>query len=64
MKKKCVRMADATKQTRTGARRGVFPMHEQELTAALAADLDGTFACLVVTFQDRLYAFALRHDFR
>ena len=35
-------------------------MHEQELTATLAADLDGTFACLVVTFQDRLYAFALR----
>lgn len=35
-------------------------MHEQELSAALAADLDGHFEHLVVTYQDRLYAFALR----
>jgi RNA polymerase sigma-70 factor (ECF subfamily) len=35
-------------------------VHEQDLPAALAADLDGSFERLVVTFQDRLYAFALR----
>ena len=35
-------------------------MHEQDLPAALAADLDGSFERLVVTFQDRLYTFALR----
>lgn len=35
-------------------------MHEHDLPAALAADLDGSFERLVVTFQDRLYAFALR----
>lgn len=35
-------------------------MHEQDLPAALAVDLDGSFERLVVTFQDRLYTFALR----
>ncbi len=35
-------------------------MHEHDLSVALAIDLDGNFECLVVTFQDRLYAFALR----
>jgi len=35
-------------------------VHAQELSAALAADLDGHFEHLVVTYQDRLYAFALR----
>jgi RNA polymerase sigma-70 factor (ECF subfamily) len=40
--------------------RGEWLVHEQDLPAALAADLDGNFERLVVTFQDRLYAFALR----
>jgi RNA polymerase sigma-70 factor, ECF subfamily len=35
-------------------------MHEQQLPTALAADLEGNFACLVEIYQDRLYAFALR----
>jgi RNA polymerase sigma-70 factor (ECF subfamily) len=35
-------------------------MHEHDLPAALAEDRDGTFAGLVATFQDQLYAFALR----
>ncbi len=35
-------------------------MHDQDLSAALAADVDGSFEQLVLTFQDRLYAFALR----
>ncbi|HXH13471.1 MAG TPA: sigma-70 family RNA polymerase sigma factor [Alphaproteobacteria bacterium] len=35
-------------------------MHEQDLPAALAADLDGNFEQLVLTYQDRLYGFALR----
>jgi RNA polymerase sigma-70 factor, ECF subfamily len=43
-----------------GMRRGERLVHEQELPAALAADLDGSFERLVVTFQDRLYTFALR----
>jgi RNA polymerase sigma-70 factor, ECF subfamily len=35
-------------------------VHEQDLPAALAADLDGNFEPLVLAYQDRLYAFALR----
>jgi len=35
-------------------------VHEQELPAALAADLDGHFERLVEVYQHRLYAFALR----
>lgn len=35
-------------------------MTEQELPAALATDLDGCFTDLVETYQDRLYAYALR----
>ena len=35
-------------------------MHEHDLPDVLAVDLDGNFERLVVTFQDRLYAFALR----
>jgi RNA polymerase sigma-70 factor (ECF subfamily) len=35
-------------------------MHEHELPAALAVDLDGNFMRLVEVYQDRLYAFALR----
>ena len=35
-------------------------MHEHELPAALAIDLDGSFMRLVEVYQDRLYAFALR----
>jgi RNA polymerase sigma-70 factor, ECF subfamily len=35
-------------------------VHEQDLPAALAADVDGSFERLVLAFQDRLYAFALR----
>ena len=35
-------------------------MHDQDLPAALAADVDGNFEHLVLAFQDRLYAFALR----
>jgi RNA polymerase sigma-70 factor (ECF subfamily) len=33
---------------------------DQKLAAALAADVDGHFERLVTTYQDRLYAFALR----
>ncbi|HSE96284.1 MAG TPA: RNA polymerase sigma factor [Methylomirabilota bacterium] len=33
---------------------------DNSLPAALAADLDGTFEAVVLAFQDRLYAFALR----
>jgi RNA polymerase sigma-70 factor (ECF subfamily) len=33
---------------------------DAQLAAALAADLDGTFEQLVLAYQDRLYAFALR----
>jgi RNA polymerase sigma-70 factor (ECF subfamily) len=40
--------------------RGEWLVHEQDLPAALAADLDGSFERLVVTLQDRLYTFALR----
>jgi RNA polymerase sigma-70 factor (ECF subfamily) len=35
-------------------------VHEHDLPAALAADLESSFTRLVVTFQDRLYTFALR----
>jgi RNA polymerase sigma-70 factor (ECF subfamily) len=35
-------------------------VHDQNLPAALAADVDGSFEPLVLAFQDRLYAFALR----
>lgn len=35
-------------------------MHDQDLPAALAADVDGSFEQLVLAFQDRLYTFALR----
>jgi RNA polymerase sigma-70 factor (ECF subfamily) len=35
-------------------------MHEEDLRAALASDLDGTFERLVLAYQGRLYAFALR----
>ena len=35
-------------------------MDDQKLVAALAADVDGHFERLVATYQDRLYAFALR----
>jgi len=35
-------------------------VHDQDLLAALATELDGCFERLVVTYQDRLYAFALR----
>jgi RNA polymerase sigma-70 factor (ECF subfamily) len=35
-------------------------VHDQELPEALAIDLDGSFEQLVLTFQNRLYAFALR----
>jgi RNA polymerase sigma-70 factor (ECF subfamily) len=35
-------------------------VHDQDLPAALAADLDGNFEHLVQTYQDRLYGFALR----
>jgi RNA polymerase sigma-70 factor (ECF subfamily) len=34
-------------------------VHEHDLSVALALDLDGNFECLVLTFQNRLYAFAL-----
>jgi RNA polymerase sigma-70 factor (ECF subfamily) len=33
---------------------------DQDLSAALAVDLDGNFEQLVLAYQDRLYAFALR----
>ncbi|MBI4272202.1 MAG: hypothetical protein HY615_17830, partial [Candidatus Rokubacteria bacterium] len=33
---------------------------DRALTAALAADLDGSYERVVLGFQDRLYAFALR----
>lgn len=35
-------------------------MDDQDLPAALATELDGSFERLVVTYQNRLYAFALR----
>jgi RNA polymerase sigma-70 factor (ECF subfamily) len=35
-------------------------VHDQDLPGALAADLDSGFEDLVLAFQDRLYAFALR----
>lgn len=35
-------------------------MDDQTLTQELAADLDGSFEGLVLAYQDRLYAFALR----
>ena len=35
-------------------------LREGDLAARLAADLDGSFAGLVVVYQDRLYRFALR----
>jgi len=35
-------------------------VHEQDLPAALAADLEGSVERLVLIYQDRLYAFALR----
>lgn len=35
-------------------------VHDEQLTAALAADLDGSFEALVRAYQDRLYAFGLR----
>ena len=35
-------------------------MNDESLTAALAADLDGSFESLVLAYQDRLFAFGLR----
>lgn len=35
-------------------------MNDESLTAALAADLDGSFEALVQAYQDRLFAFGLR----
>lgn len=35
-------------------------MHSDDLVAQLATDVDGHFERLVLTYQDRLYAFALR----
>ena len=35
-------------------------MHDQDLLAALAAELDGSFERLVLTYQNRLYACVLR----
>ncbi len=35
-------------------------MRDQDMSAALAADLDGSFEQVVVAYQHRLYAFALR----
>jgi RNA polymerase sigma-70 factor, ECF subfamily len=35
-------------------------VYDQDLPAALAADLDGNFEPLVLAYQDRLYAFTLR----
>jgi RNA polymerase sigma-70 factor (ECF subfamily) len=35
-------------------------VHDNDLAAALAVDLDGSFERLVLTYQDRIYAFALR----
>ena len=35
-------------------------MRDQDMSAALAADLDGSFEHVVVAYQQRLYAFALR----
>jgi RNA polymerase sigma-70 factor, ECF subfamily len=35
-------------------------VHDQDLPAVLAADVDGSFEQMVLAFQDRLYAFALR----
>jgi RNA polymerase sigma-70 factor (ECF subfamily) len=39
---------------------GAHVIDEKALTAALAADLGGSFERVVLDFQDRLYAFALR----
>ena len=35
-------------------------MHDQDLPAVLATELDGSFERLVLSYQNRLYAFALR----
>jgi len=35
-------------------------VHDQDMSAALAADLDGSFEQVVLGYQHRLYAFALR----
>jgi RNA polymerase sigma-70 factor, ECF subfamily len=35
-------------------------VRDQDMSAALAADLDGSFEQVVVAYQHRLYAFALR----
>jgi RNA polymerase sigma-70 factor (ECF subfamily) len=35
-------------------------VHDQDLPAALAVDVDGSFEHLVLAYQNRLYAFALR----
>ena len=35
-------------------------MHDQDVSAALAADLEGSFEQVVVAYQNRLYGFALR----
>jgi RNA polymerase sigma-70 factor (ECF subfamily) len=51
---------DTTTRTHGGARRGERLVHEQDVPAALAAALDANFARLVMTYQDRLYAFVLR----
>lgn len=51
---------DTTTRTPGGARRGERLVHEQDLPAALAAALDANFERLVMTYQDRLYAFVLR----
>jgi RNA polymerase sigma-70 factor (ECF subfamily) len=40
--------------------RGGQPVHDQDLPEALATDLDGSFEQMVLSYQDRLYAFALR----
>jgi RNA polymerase sigma-70 factor, ECF subfamily len=35
-------------------------VHDQDMSAALASDLDGSFEQIVLAYQHRLYAFALR----
>jgi RNA polymerase sigma-70 factor (ECF subfamily) len=40
--------------------RGEQLVHDQDLPETLATDLEGNFEQLVFTYQDRLYAFALR----
>jgi RNA polymerase sigma-70 factor, ECF subfamily len=42
------------------AERGEQPVHDQDLPEALATDLERSFERLVLAYQDRLYAFALR----